>query len=108
MFYLSEFNGDISQWKIDSLVEMNSMFFQSEFNGDLSNWNVSNVDSMIEIFSGSKFRGDISSWPIKNNVQISKDLKLALDRSHQIQSLKQLTILQQSISAITPQPIHTL
>jgi surface protein len=36
------------------------MFSTSEFNGDISNWDVSNVTNMEGIFYNSKFNGDIS------------------------------------------------
>ena len=43
MFRDSEFNGDISNWDVSNVTDMNRMFQKSQFNGDISNWNVSNV-----------------------------------------------------------------
>ena len=39
---------------------MHKMFFMSKFNGDISQWDVSNVTNMHEMFHTSKFNGDIS------------------------------------------------
>jgi len=39
---------------------MSDMFHSSKFNGDISNWNVSNVTDMNYMFYKSKFNGDIS------------------------------------------------
>ena len=35
------------------------MFMESQFNGDISNWNVSNVYDMNGMFYGSQFNIDI-------------------------------------------------
>ena len=40
---------------------MTKLFYGSEFNGDISNWNVSNVDNMNKMFAYSKFNGNISN-----------------------------------------------
>ena len=58
----SDFNGDISQWDVSRVIDMEGMFCNSQFNGDLSRWNVSNVTNMINMFSGAQFDGDISEW----------------------------------------------
>ena len=38
------------------------MFLASNFNGNISNWDVSNVTNMNYMFDDSKFNGDISKW----------------------------------------------
>lgn len=67
MFYLSEFNGDISQWDVSNVTDMSSMFNESSFNGDISSWNVSNVTDMNYMFSQNYvFDQDISSWDVSS------------------------------------------
>lgn len=61
---LSEFNGDISDWNVSNVRDMEMMFSYSVFNGDLSKWNVRNVRIMEKMFEGSKFLGDLSSWKV--------------------------------------------
>ena len=53
MFEWSKFNGDISQWDVSSVTNMDSMFKCSKFNGDINLWNVSNVEYMSFMFCGS-------------------------------------------------------
>ena len=66
LFYMSLFNGDISQWDVSSVEKMDGMFFGSKFNRDISNWDVSNVTNMDSMFENSKFNGDISNWNVSN------------------------------------------
>ena len=47
-FDFSEFNGDISNWDVSNVTNMQCTFFRSSFNGDISKWNVSNVKNMID------------------------------------------------------------
>ena len=63
---LSEFDGDVSDWDVSSVTNMNYMFYNSKFNGDISNWDVSSVKTMSWMFYGSKFNGDISNWDVSN------------------------------------------
>ena len=65
----SDFNGDISQWDVSRVIDMEGMFCNSQFNGDLSRWNVSNVTNMINMFSGAQFDGDISKWNLHPNLE---------------------------------------
>ena len=65
MFSGSEFNGDISNWDVSNVTNMQNMF-GGDFNGDISNWDVSNVTNMQNMFSGSEFNGDISNWDVSN------------------------------------------
>ena len=64
MFQYSLFNGDISEWDVSNVKDMNHMFYNSNFNGDISKWDVSNVRNMSEMFKYSPFNGDISEWDI--------------------------------------------
>ena len=66
LFYMSKFNGDISEWNVSSVTDMSYMFYNSKFNGDISNWDVSNVENMKVMFYGSKFNGDISNWNVSS------------------------------------------
>ena len=63
---LTSFNGDISQWDVSNVKDMNAMFERSVFNSDISKWDVSNVEDMEGMFMGSKFTGDISKWDVSN------------------------------------------
>ena len=74
--YNSKFNGDISNWDVSKVKRMNYMFHHSSFtgeNGDISNWDVSNVKNMMDMFAYSKFNGDISKWDV-SNVKNMKDM----------------------------------
>ena len=64
LFFMSDFNGDISQWDVSNVDNMRCMFAYSSFNGDISKWDVSNVTDMRGMFVHSKFNGDISGWDV--------------------------------------------
>jgi surface protein len=78
LFYMSKFNGDISNWNVSNVTSMNTMFYGSEFNNDISNWNVSKVKDMSYMFTISQFNGDISRW----NVSKAKDMSLMFNESN--------------------------
>ena len=60
-------NGDISKWDVSKVINMGYMFADSKYNGDISNWDVSNVIYMAGMFYNcSKFNGDISNWDVSN------------------------------------------
>ena len=61
-FSCSAFNGNISQWNISKVENMNAMFCYSSFNGNISNWNVSNVKNLEKMFAYSKFNGQLNDW----------------------------------------------
>ena len=61
----SLFNGNISEWDVSNVVNMNFLFSKSKFNGDISRWNVSNVKTMLLMFANSEFNGDISRWDVR-------------------------------------------
>lgn len=73
MFFGSYFNGDISKWNVSNVENMNNMFSFSEFNGNISKWDVSNVKYMFGIFGNSNFDGDINKWDVKKTA-CSKDM----------------------------------
>ena len=66
LFWGTHFEGDISEWDVSSVVNMNSMFREcNNFNSDLSNWNVSSVTSMGYVFVGChNFNSDLSKWNV--------------------------------------------
>jgi len=74
MFYLfgnnNDFNGDISDWDVSNVLNMNNLFADCDFNGDISSWDVSNVILMNNMFEDSKFNGDISDWDVSNVTEI--------------------------------------
>ena len=68
---IHEINGDISNWDVSNVTDMDSMFIRSEFNGDISNWDVSNVTSMNYMFSQSLFNNDISKWDVSSVTEMN-------------------------------------
>ena len=69
MFTYSSFDGDISQWDVSNVKNMQEMFYNSTFtgeNGDISNWDVSNVNNMKYMFCYSEFNVDISNQDVSN------------------------------------------
>ena len=58
-----KFNGDISNWDVSNVVNMNSMFYKCEsFNRSLANWNVSNVTNMEFMFDTSPLENNTPKW----------------------------------------------
>ena len=68
LFENTDFNGDISEWDVSNVTNMNSMFYGCKsFNQDISKWDVSNVTNMNRMFNGCKyFNQDISGWNVSN------------------------------------------
>ena len=66
IFRNSRFNGDISNWDVSEVTDMNHMFaFAAAFNGDISTWNVARVTDMHNMFArAAAFNGDISAWNV--------------------------------------------
>ena len=62
------FNGDISQWNVSNVKNMNKMFFMcNKFNCDISRWDVSNVETMEWMFYWcAEFNCDLSRWDVSN------------------------------------------
>ena len=63
---LNKFNGDISNWNVSNVTNMEGMFEKSEFNKDISIWNVSNVTNMKDMFNESVFNQPIGKWNVSN------------------------------------------
>ena len=63
-----DFNGDISNWDVSNVNDMNYMFAGcKKFNQDISSWDVSNVNSMNGMFADcDKFNKDISNLDVSN------------------------------------------
>jgi surface protein len=70
MFSDSEFNGDINQWNVSNVNEMQWMFNDSKFNKNISNWNVSNVINMKGMFEDTQFNKNIKYWNINPSCNI--------------------------------------
>ena len=81
MFYLSNFNGDISGWDVSGVTDMNNMFYNSKFtgeNGDISGWDVSWAIDMYCMFCNSPFtgeNGDISGWDVNPDCDMTDMFK---------------------------------
>ena len=63
---LYKFNGDISNWDVSKVENMEGMFYCSKFNRNISKWNVNKVTNMQSMFAHSKFNQDISKWDVSN------------------------------------------
>ena len=70
LFYRSVFNGNISNWNVSNVENMEAMFRSSEFTsekGDISKWDVSNVKDMTSMFGGCGYlQCDLSNWDVGN------------------------------------------
>jgi surface protein len=67
-----DFNGDISQWNVSNVENMNYMVLSCEnFDCELSMWDVSNVEEMNFMFSEcKKFDCDLSNWDVSNVIHM--------------------------------------
>ena len=59
---LSSFDGDISNWNVSNVENMEYMFCGSDFNEDISDWNVSNVTDMENMFTYSPLENNLPIW----------------------------------------------
>ena len=63
-----DFDGDISNWDVSNVKDMDYMFYTSNFTGknspNMDKWNVLGVKTMNSMFEQSKFEQDISGWEI--------------------------------------------
>ena len=67
LFNYSDFNGDISEWDVSNVENMNNMFYDNkEFNQPLNDWDVSNVKSMRSMFWGTNFNQPLNKWDVSN------------------------------------------
>ncbi len=64
--YAVSFDGDLSNWNVSNVTNMEALFAITPFNHDISNWNVSNVTNMAYLFDSSYFNQDISNWNVAN------------------------------------------
>jgi surface protein len=76
-YHRNDFKGNISEWDVSNVKNMEGMFADSDFNGDISKWNVSNVKYMSYMFLNSKFNGDISKWDVSK----VEDMRWMFERS---------------------------
>ena len=63
---LQSFNGDISDWDVSSVDNMNCMFYNADyFNQNISDWDVSSVEDMSYMFyNATSFNQNISGWKV--------------------------------------------
>ena len=74
----TNFDDDLSNWDVSSVIDMGQLFLQSSFNGDIGDWKVSNVENMAYTFWGAKtFNQDISNWATSNVKDMSYMFYLA-------------------------------
>ena len=53
---------DLNFIDVSHVKSMDYLFYMSNFNGDISNWDVSKVNNMNGMFEYSSFNKDISRW----------------------------------------------
>ena len=100
MFTSSAFNGDISNWDVSNVTDMNNMFLDaSQFNQDISGWIVSNVTDMENMFrSATAFNngdtGDNGTKPLSwggNTSNVTDMNNMFLDASQFNQDISSWT-----------------
>ena len=71
--YARSFNGDISNWDVSKVTDMQGMFdWATSFNVDISNWDVSRVINMNAMFYYARsFSVDISSWDVSRGTNMN-------------------------------------
>jgi surface protein len=65
-FQATLFNGEIGNWDVSNVTNMQSLFGSTAFDQDISSWDVSNVTNFSQIFFDSPFNQDISNWDVSN------------------------------------------
>lgn len=58
MFYRSHFTGNISDWDVSRVMNMEEMFYYSNFRHDISKWNINEDCNVYNMFFGSYMRYD--------------------------------------------------
>lgn len=73
MFYLSNFNNQISNWDVSKVTNMADMFdTDPAFNQNINNWNVGNVITTKSMFwAASAFNQPLNSWNVSNVTQMT-------------------------------------
>lgn len=61
-FYITSFNGDVSNWDMSTVTTLRRMFRSSQFNGAVNSWDVSSVTNFNEVFRLCPFNQDVSNW----------------------------------------------
>jgi surface protein len=71
----SQFNADIGNWTVGSVVNMSGMFIGAiQFNRDLSRWDVRNVGTLSFMFCGAYQckRDMIREWNIRSDANTTE------------------------------------
>lgn len=89
---MSEFNGDISGWKVFNVENAKGMFAGSKFNNDLSEWIFATGADVKNIFQDSHFEKDISSWPISEYSNVDGAVKSIYERSVLTKSINSVSV----------------
>ena len=73
LFTKTKYNGDISEWDVSHVTNMEGMFYYAEsFNQPIGNWNVSHVTDMGFMFGGAKlFNQYIGNWNVSRVTNMS-------------------------------------
>ena len=73
MFSGSAFNDNLSLWDVSSVTDMSAMFaYAASFNQSLDDWDVSSVTDMNSMFLGTTaFNGNLSSWKVSSVINTS-------------------------------------
>lgn len=73
MFFMSDFDQPIGEWKFPKLKIMTQMFqYNTQFNKNISGWDVSGVTDMQYMFYGSGFNQDISDWNVSSVINMDR------------------------------------
>ena len=63
----TSFQGHISKWNVEQVVNMQGMFSAGSFKGGISSWDVGSVVDMSFMFADSAlFNVDLSSWDLSS------------------------------------------
>jgi hypothetical protein len=63
MFSYTDFNGNISDWDVSKVENIESMFYITKFDGDLSNWKLRKDVINYDIFKKSPIESKKEFWP---------------------------------------------